>query len=73
MTQFCASVTMTPRKDAKIMSKIDEVRFTLRAPSVAYARLAAQASRNKRSINSEILMLIDRGLEPEKTTRAKSK
>ena len=52
-----------------MVAKRDEVRTNIRVPADLYARLAAQAKRNRRSINSELIVLIERGLEPEKQPR----
>ena len=47
-----------------MVAKATDTRVTLRVPPALYERLRAQAKRNRRSINSEVLTMIERGLGP---------
>lgn len=46
---------------------MDEVRITLRLPASIHARLTAQAKSARRSLNSEIVLLLEEGLGVKRT------
>ena len=52
------------------MTKV-ESKIVLRITTPLYERLRAQAKRNRRSINSELLVMIEAALEAGKATKGK--